>query len=117
MGVDLAGDVEFVLDRDRHPQQRPLLAAPQPRLGLLGFEQRPLGEDGAEGDQLRVEPLDPLQAEPHQLARRDLAGAHQLRLPSRPGKRQLLPRNGAPVSHAPILAEFPIATAPAVRRL
>ena len=40
----LAGEVDFVLDRDRHPEQRPLLARLQPRLGLLGLEQRPLGE-------------------------------------------------------------------------
>ena len=59
--VDLAGDVDFVLDRDRHSQQRPLLAGLQPRLGLLGLEQRPLGEDLAERVQLRVESLDPLQ--------------------------------------------------------
>ena len=62
MRVHLAGDVDFVLDRDRHAEQRPLLAGLQPRLGLLGFEQRPLGEDLAEGVQLRVEALDPLQA-------------------------------------------------------
>ena len=63
MGGQLAGKVDFVLDRDRHAEQRPLLARLQPRLGLLGLEQRPLGEDDAERVQLRIEPLDPVEAE------------------------------------------------------
>ena len=76
----LAGDVDFVLDRDRHAEQRPLLAGLQPRLGLLGFEQRPLGEDLAEGVQVRVVALDPDQVHVDELGRRDLARADHLRL-------------------------------------
>ena len=48
VGVDLPGDVDFVLDRDRHAEQRPLLPGPPPRLGLLGLQHRLLGEDHAE---------------------------------------------------------------------
>jgi hypothetical protein len=60
--IDLAGDVDFVLDRDRHPEQRPLLAGTQARLRLLGFQQSALGEDGPEGVQLGVEASDPVEA-------------------------------------------------------
>ena len=74
------------------PEQRPLLAGLQPRFGLLGFEQRPLGEDHAEGVQLRVEPLDPLQVQPHQLGRRDLPRPHHLRLARRAGEGDVVDR-------------------------
>ena len=67
----LAGDVEFVLDRDRHAQQR-ALAVPRaaPSVGLVGFQSRPLREHDPEGVQLGVVALDPLQVDVHQLARR-----------------------------------------------
>ena len=92
VGGHVAGDVDVVLDRDRHAEQRPLLAPSQPRLGLLGLEQRFLGEHRAEGVELRVDPLDPLQAEAHQLGRGDLPRPHHLRLLRRS-------REGEVVSH------------------
>ena len=67
-----------VLDRDRHAEQRPLVAGAAARVGLVGLGERALGDDHAEGVQLGVEPLDPLQVELDQLARGDLAAAHQL---------------------------------------
>ena len=89
--VELSGDVELVLDRDRDAQQRRRLAGVQSRLGVLGLRQRLLAEHDPERVQSRVEPLDPLEVELHQLARRDLARAQQLGLPRGPGKRQVLP--------------------------
>ena len=65
----LSGQVVTVLERDRHPEQRPLVAGPQPRLGLLGLGQRPLGEHDAEGVQLRIEPLDAVEMQLNQLGR------------------------------------------------
>ncbi len=78
VGGDVAGHVDAVLDRDRHAEQRPLLPRLQPRLGLLGFEQRLLGEDDAKGVQLRIEARDPVQAELHQLARGETSPARTI---------------------------------------
>ncbi len=50
------------------------------RVGLVGFQQRALGEHDAERVQLRVEARDPLEVELDQLARGDLARGDQLRL-------------------------------------
>ena len=55
----------------------PRAAAP---VGLLGVHERALVHDLAKRVQLRVEPLDPLEVEDHELARGDLAAADQLRL-------------------------------------
>ena len=81
----LAGDVDVVLDGDRHPQQRPLVAAAAARVGLVGLQPRALGEDDTEGVRGRVQARDPLEVELHQLARGDLPGARS----ARPGGRSL----------------------------
>ena len=99
MQVDLAGDVDFVLDRDRHPEQRAIVAGAPPRLGLLGLQHRLVREDLAERVQLRVEPVDPLQRLPDQLGRTDLPGTHHLRLPGKPHEREIV----IPLRHPPIL--------------
>ena len=53
-GGHLAGDVDVVLDGDRHAQQRRGSGRrPSGGVGLVGFEQRALGEDDAEGVQRR----------------------------------------------------------------
>jgi hypothetical protein len=94
VGGQLAGKVMVVLEGDRHPQQRPLLAPLQPCLGLLGLEQGSLGEHDPERVQLRVESLDPIEAEPHELGRRDLARAYHLSLLRRARKGDLLAHGG-----------------------
>jgi hypothetical protein len=88
--VDLAGDVDFVLDRDRHAEQRPFVAGAPPRLRLLGFEHRLGVEDLAEGVQLGVEPIDPLERLPHELRGTDLPFADHLRLPRHPRERNVI---------------------------
>jgi hypothetical protein len=90
VGVDLAGDVDFVLDRDRHPQQRPLVPGSHPRLGLLSFQQRLLGENLAKRVQLGIKPSDPVKAELDQLGRRHLPTPNHLRLPHRTSKSNLI---------------------------
>ena len=106
--VDLAGDVDFVLDRDRHPEQRPVVPGAPPRLGLLGFQHRFVGEDLPERVQLRIEPVDPFQRLPDQLGRTDLPGAHHLRLPSKPHERDLIsPLPHGPRSYSPSCSLWP----------
>src|SRR5439155_1032573 len=72
----LAGDVLVVLDRDRHPVQRTSVAVAE----RVGVRTRPLGEDDPKRVEPRVQVLDALQARVDELARRDLAGGHHLRL-------------------------------------
>ncbi len=60
---DLAGDVDVVLDRDRHAQQRALAAGAAARVGLVGFQPRALGEHDAEGVQPRIQARDPLEVQ------------------------------------------------------
>ena len=85
MGGDLAGDVGVVLDRDRDAEQRALVAAAAAAVGLVGLDQRALGEHDAEGVERGVEPRDALEARLGQLARGELAGGDQLRLAREPG--------------------------------
>ena len=70
-----AGDIDDVLDADRHAVQR---AAPPSRrdlgFGGLGGRHRRLGIEPDEGMQPRVEPADPVEQRRHQLDRRQLAG-------------------------------------------
>ena len=80
VGGRLAGDVAVVLDRHRHAEQRPLVAALGAGVGLVGLGQRALGERHAVGVELRVEPRDALEVQLGELARRDLAAADQLGL-------------------------------------
>src|SRR5215213_9925227 len=86
MRVDLAGNVDFVLDRHRHPQQRPILPRLDPRLSLLSFQQRLLSKDLPKRVQLRIKPSDPVQAQLNKLLRRNLPRPNHLRLPGSPGK-------------------------------
>ena len=82
----LAGHVEFVLHRDRHAQQRALaVARAAARVGLVGFHPHALVEHDPEGVQLGIQPLDPLQADVHQLARADLTRGDQLGLTGETG--------------------------------
>ena len=77
---EVAGDVDLVLDGDRHPQQRPVLACRSPAVGLVGRRQCAVGEDDAERVELRIERRDPGERETGQVARRDVASAHELDL-------------------------------------
>ncbi len=63
----LAGDIDVVLDGDRHTEQRAAPSGAAARVGLVGFEQRALGEHDAEGIQLPVEALDPPEVKLDQL--------------------------------------------------
>jgi hypothetical protein len=87
---DLSRRVLRVLDRHGDAQQRPLLARAAAGVGLVGVRQRALGHDDPEGVQLWLEQLDSLEVELDQLARRDLAGANQLRLPGDPREGQIV---------------------------
>jgi hypothetical protein len=58
----LAGDVDVVLDEDGHAEQRRGRAGVEAALGLRRLGARGLRADAAEGVELRVEPLDALQA-------------------------------------------------------
>ena len=85
----LAGDVLRVLDRDRDAEQGAVVAGAAAAVRLSGVGERALGHHGAKGVQLRVEPLDPGEAELDQLARGDLATANQLRLAHDAGEGEL----------------------------
>jgi hypothetical protein len=87
---DLAGHVLGVLDRDRHPEQRPVVAGPPPGVGLLGVGQRALVGHRAERVQLGIVALDPLEVELDELARGDVTPADQVRLPGGPGEGELV---------------------------
>jgi len=68
VGGDLAGNVDVVLDRYRHAQQRALAAGAATRVGLVGLQAHALGEDHAKGVQLSVEPGDPIEVDVDELA-------------------------------------------------
>ncbi len=68
MAADLTGNVDLVLERDRNPQQRRLLARRDPAIGLGGGGSRLIGVDRDEGVDLWVDLLDSLQVEIDQLA-------------------------------------------------
>ena len=82
----LALDVRVVLDGDRDAEQRPVVPALAPRVGLVGLGQRALGEDDAEGVEDRVVPRDAVEAELRELARGDLAAADEVGLGSGSGE-------------------------------
>jgi hypothetical protein len=87
---DLAGNVDVVLDRDRHAQQRtplPVLEALQRCISLLECA---FGANRDERAQRRVQPLDPCQVELGQLARRYLACPEQLAQARDAGEREIL---------------------------
>ena len=64
----LAGHVDVVLDGDRHAEQRALAARTAARVRLVGFQPRALGEDDAEGVQLPVVAVDPVEVQLDELA-------------------------------------------------
>ena len=67
------------------PSSGRVVAAAAAAVGLVGLDQRALGEDDAEGVERRVEPRDALEVRLGQLARGELAGGDQLRLAREPG--------------------------------
>ena len=88
-GRDLACDVDVVLDRDRHAQQRPRLPRPPPGICLIGLQARALREYDPERVQERVKALDAREVEVEQLPCGELAGGDQLRLAGDPGVSEL----------------------------
>ncbi len=86
-GGHLAGHVDFVLDGDGHPQERPLAAGAATRIGLVGLQQRALGRHHAKRVESRGQTRDPPEVELDQLARGDLARRDQLRLAGDAGER------------------------------
>ena len=62
------------------------VAAAAAAVGLVGLDQRALGEDDAEGVERRVEPRDALEVRLGQLARGELAGGDQLGLAREAGE-------------------------------
>ena len=80
IGRGLPGDVEAVLDRDRHPQQRTVVALDPAGVGLVGLGQGALGHDDPERVEIRVVLLDAPEVELGQLARGDLARPEHLGL-------------------------------------
>ena len=78
---DLAGDVGVVLDRHRHAEQRPPIARPAARVGLVGLGQaRGAASTTRNALSCGIDLPDALERRLDQLARRDLAGGHQARL-------------------------------------
>ena len=78
---DVARHVRVVLDGDGHAQQRPVFAGANPARGrLVGLGRGALAVDGAKRVEPRVEALDAPEVELDELARRHLAGPHQLGL-------------------------------------
>jgi hypothetical protein len=82
----LAGHVDVVLHGDRDAEQRPLSVAAAARVGLVGLGQRALGHHDAIGVQLRVDAVDALQVELHELTRGDVARADEFRLSRESGE-------------------------------
>jgi hypothetical protein len=60
-GGGVAGEVDVVLDRHRHSEQRCPLALTETAIGLGGVGQRLLAADQPEGVERRLRRLDPLQ--------------------------------------------------------
>ncbi len=86
---DVAREVDLVLDGDRHPEERAVLARGAPAIGLVCLGQRPVPQDGAERVQRGIERRDARQRELGQLPRRGVAPAHELRLACDSGERCL----------------------------
>ncbi len=86
----LAGDVDVVLDRNGHTEQRAGPPRVQPCLRLIGLGERALGQHDAKSVELWIEPLDPRQVALDQLARAQLAGAQARSLSGDARERQLV---------------------------
>jgi hypothetical protein len=80
-GGRLAGDIDIVLERHRHAEQRQPLARPQAALGQACFRAGRLRAQEAEGIERLLRGRDSLQGRVEQLDRADLALGEQLRLP------------------------------------
>src|SRR3984957_13810377 len=76
----LPGDVDVVFDRDRHTQQRCLVAGGAPSVGLGGVGQRRLGEHHPEGVQRRLADADGVQRAAYQLGRGHLTAGQLVEL-------------------------------------
>ena len=100
---DLAADVDLVLDRDRHPEQRPVVSRAHARIRLRRLQQRALLVDRGEGVQLGIEPRDPGERELDELLSRRVAAPDELGLPGHAHERDVV------VEHRPILRRCPAA--------
>ena len=87
---DLAGNVDVVLDRDRHAQQRTPLSVLEALQCCVSLLECAFGAHGDERAQRRVQPLDPRQVELRQLARCHLTCLEQLAQPGDAGEREIL---------------------------
>ena len=72
-GAGVARQVDVVLDRDRHAEQRRVVVLAETAVGLLGGRQRLLGADHAEGVEGLLGRLGTLERRLDQLARRRLS--------------------------------------------
>jgi hypothetical protein len=84
-GQALAGDRAVVLDRDRHAREGPLVAG----RNRVGGGQRVVVEDVDERVELGIEGIDAVERGLDELARGELAGAHQLRELGRRAKEEV----------------------------
>ena len=82
----LAGDINVVLDRDRHTEQRRPVAVGAAPIGLGGVGQRRLGEHHPEGVQRRLAHVDGLQRATNQLVRAHLTTGQLVELVGQGGK-------------------------------
>ncbi len=77
---DLPGDVDVILDRHGHPEQRALAAGPPAGVGLVGLDTRALGEHDGERVEPALERLDAREGGVDELAGGYLAGGDEARL-------------------------------------
>ncbi len=91
---DLPGHVLGVLHRDRDAEQRPVVTARPPGVGLLRVGARAVSHDQPERVQLGVEASDPLEVQLDELTRRDLAAANELGLSYDSGEGKLVAVHG-----------------------
>ena len=71
-----AASASEILDPDRQAKQRTTLTG-RAVVGERGFGESALGDEGTDGIDLRIDPLDLLEMGLHDLARRDVARAQQ----------------------------------------
>ena len=93
-GGDLSRHVRVVLDRDRDPVQRRRAVAAA-AVGRVRGRERLGREHDAVGAQQRIQALDPLEVEPGQLTRGDLAVADELGLARQAGEGEIGVVHGA----------------------
>ena len=98
---DLARNVDLVLDRHRHPEQRLAIAACSALVHAIGVGERSSGEDRAERVQFAVESLDPSKCQFEQLARGRLATPHELGLSGHTVERRVVFEHRLPTLSSP----------------